>query len=45
MNFCDYGLINVLINSDEEVSSAASRAMLTKPPFRGISSPTRFRMR
>jgi glutamate carboxypeptidase len=30
MNFRDYGLITVLINGDEEVSSAASRAMLTK---------------
>jgi glutamate carboxypeptidase len=30
MNFKDYGLITVLINADEEVSSAGSRAMLTK---------------
>lgn len=30
MNFRDYGLITVLINGDEEVSSPASRAMLTK---------------
>ena len=30
MNFRDHGLITVLINGDEEVSSAASRAMLTK---------------
>ena len=30
MNFRDYGLITVLINADEEVSSAGSRAMLTK---------------
>jgi len=30
MNFRDYGLITVLINGDEEVSSAGSRAMLTK---------------
>ena len=29
MNFRDYGLITVLINADEEVSSAGSRAMLT----------------
>src|SRR5205807_9428071 len=30
MNFRDYGQITVLINGDEEVSSAGSRAMLTK---------------
>jgi glutamate carboxypeptidase len=30
MNFHDYGLVTVLINADEEVSSAGSRAMLTK---------------
>src|SRR5215831_10429180 len=30
MNFRDYGLITVLINGDEEVSSAGSRATLTK---------------
>jgi glutamate carboxypeptidase len=30
MNFHDYGLITVLINGDEEVSSPGSRAMLTK---------------
>jgi glutamate carboxypeptidase len=30
MNFRDYGLVTVLINADEEVSSASSRAMLTK---------------
>lgn len=30
MNFKDYGLITVLINGDEEVSSAGSRATLTK---------------
>jgi len=30
MNFRDYGLITVLINADEEVSSAGSRSMLTK---------------
>src|SRR5262252_6073618 len=30
MNFRDYGLITVLINGDEEVSSPGSRAMLTK---------------
>ena len=30
MNFRDYGLITVLINADEEVSSPGSRAMLTK---------------
>jgi glutamate carboxypeptidase len=30
MNFRDYGLVSVLINADEEVSSASSRAMLTK---------------
>jgi glutamate carboxypeptidase len=30
MNFHDYGLITVLINADEEVSSAGSRALLTK---------------
>ena len=30
MNYRDYGLITVLINGDEEVSSAGSRAMLTK---------------
>ena len=30
MNFRDYGLITVLINGDEEISSAGSRAMLTK---------------
>ena len=30
MNFHDYGLITVLINADEEVSSAGSRAILTK---------------
>ena len=29
MNFRDYGLVTVLINADEEVSSAGSRAMLT----------------
>ena len=29
-NFRDYGLITVLINGDEEISSPASRAMLTK---------------
>jgi glutamate carboxypeptidase len=29
MNFRDYGLITVLINADEEVSSAGSRHMLT----------------
>jgi glutamate carboxypeptidase len=29
-NFRDYGLITVLINADEEISSAGSRAMLTK---------------
>jgi glutamate carboxypeptidase len=30
MNFRDYSLITVLINADEEVSSAGSRALLTK---------------
>jgi glutamate carboxypeptidase len=30
MNFRDYGLITVLINADEEVSSPGSRATLTK---------------
>ena len=30
MNFRDYGLITVLINADEEVSSPGSRAMLAK---------------
>ena len=30
MNFRDYGLVTVLINADEEVSSAGSRHMLTK---------------
>src|SRR6516164_2593948 len=30
MNFRDYGLITVLINADEEVSSAGSRATLTR---------------
>jgi glutamate carboxypeptidase len=30
MNFRDYGVITVLINGDEEVSSAGSRAMLTR---------------
>ncbi len=30
MNFRDYGLVTVLINADEEVSSPGSRAMLTK---------------
>ncbi|NBR29695.1 MAG: M20/M25/M40 family metallo-hydrolase, partial [Betaproteobacteria bacterium] len=30
LNFRDYGEITVLINGDEEVSSAGSRAMLTK---------------
>ncbi len=30
MNFRDYGLITVLINADEEVSSPGSRAMLTR---------------
>jgi glutamate carboxypeptidase len=30
MNFRDYGLITVLINADEEVSSAGSRALLTR---------------
>jgi glutamate carboxypeptidase len=30
MNFRDYGQITVLINGDEEVSSAGSRAMLTR---------------
>ena len=30
MNFRDYGLITVLINGDEEVSSAGSRALITK---------------
>jgi len=30
MNFRDYGLITVLINADEEVSSPGSRAILTK---------------
>ncbi len=30
MNFHDYGELTVLINADEEVSSAGSRAMLTK---------------
>jgi glutamate carboxypeptidase len=30
MNFRDYGLITVLINADEEVSSPGSRALLTK---------------
>jgi len=30
MNYRDYGLITVLINADEEVSSAGSRALLTK---------------
>src|SRR3954462_10124329 len=30
MNFRDYGLISVLINADEEVSSAGSRSTLTK---------------
>ena len=29
-NFRDYGLVTVLINGDEEISSPASRAMLTK---------------
>jgi glutamate carboxypeptidase len=29
MNFRDYGLITVLINADEEVSSVGSRATLT----------------
>ncbi len=30
MNFRDYGVVTVLINADEEVSSAGSRSMLTK---------------
>ncbi len=30
MNFRDYGLITVLINADEEVSSAGSRSLLTR---------------
>jgi len=30
MNFRDYGLITVLINADEEISSAGSRATLTR---------------
>jgi glutamate carboxypeptidase len=30
MNFRDYGLITVLVNADEEVSSPGSRAMLAK---------------
>ena len=30
MNFRDYGLVTILINADEEVSSAGSRATLTK---------------
>jgi len=30
INFRDYGLVTVLINADEEVSSAGSRATLTK---------------
>ena len=30
MNFRDYGLVTVLINADEEVSSAGSRTMLTR---------------
>ena len=30
MNFRDYGLITVLINGDEEVSSAGSRTLITK---------------
>ena len=30
MNFRDYGLITILINGDEEVSSPGSRAMLTR---------------
>jgi glutamate carboxypeptidase len=30
MNFRDYGLVTVLINADEEVSSAGSRTMLAK---------------
>src|SRR5258708_8262784 len=30
MNFRDYGLITVLINGDEEVSSPGSRATLTR---------------
>jgi glutamate carboxypeptidase len=30
MNFRDYGLLTVLINADEEVSSAGSRATLTR---------------
>jgi glutamate carboxypeptidase len=30
MNFHDYGLVTVLINADEEVSSAGSRGLLTK---------------
>jgi glutamate carboxypeptidase len=30
MNFRDYGLVTVLINADEEVSSAGSRSLLTK---------------
>src|SRR5436309_9045637 len=30
MNYRDYGLITVLINGDEEISSPGSRAMLAK---------------
>ncbi len=30
LNFRDYGLVTVLINADEEVSSAGSRTMLTR---------------
>jgi glutamate carboxypeptidase len=30
MNFRDYGLVTVLINADEEVSSAGSRSMITR---------------
>ena len=30
LNFADYGLITVLINGDEEVSSAGSRSLITK---------------
>ena len=30
MNFRDYGELIVLINADEEVSSAGSRSMLTR---------------
>ena len=39
LNFREYGTLTVLINGDEEISSPASRALLTTSPMRAMTAP------